>query len=121
VFSDNIDSGTNNNTNNNNFNNLGIGEIDSNELRTIYDKIKLQLDSNRQTVNRSFTIYSTYHPINAQLTEHEIAVLHRHLLSLTDRTYHLRLLPSQVFRMYVNPITNAVVKPSDSLLSDISR
>lgn len=125
VFTDNLESGSNTYANNaessssNNTNNAGIeGSDSSNELKLIHDKIERQYNYNKSYVNRSFNIYSTNHPVDAQLTESESVILHRHLLSL-DKGYYLRLVSTDKFRMFVSFSSAAALKPSLTLLSDI--
>jgi len=128
VFTDNLESGSNNNTNNaessssNYTSNAGIegSNSNSNELKIIYDKIVRQYNYNKSSVNRGFNIYSLNHPVDSQLTDSECVVLHRYLLDL-NKGYDLRLVSTNKFRMFVSINSNVALKPTLTLLSDIDK
>lgn len=126
VFTDNIESGSNPNTNNGESgdnpytNNAEIGGSNSNfnELKIIKDKIQIQYDYNKSSASRRFSIYSVHYPPNAQLTNHECAILHKHLVDL-DKGYDLRLVSTDVFRIYLSSTSKAQLKPTLNLVSDL--
>jgi hypothetical protein len=126
VYTDNIESGSNTHTNNaesssSNYTSNAVVEgsnSNSNELKIIYEKIVRQYNYNKSSVNRGFNIYSPHHPVDSQLTDSECVILHRHLLDL-NKGYHLRLVSTNKFRMFVSFNSDVALKPSLTLLSDI--
>ena len=91
--------------------------VDSNLLETIHNKIKSQLDYNSR-MNRTLMIYSEHFPTNMQLNGHEIANLHRHLLSL-DESYILRRFDNVNFRMFRTPTIHHALRPTEELLRHV--
>lgn len=128
LFADNIESGSSVNTNNagsgSNALPINSGLDPSNSaskaevLSDVYNKIKAQFDNNNACAHRFFNIYSSHHPVSAQLSPHEKAILHEHLLSL-DKKYDFRHTPHKEFRMFVNTYTKEALKPTKGLLLDI--
>ena len=89
------------------------------DLGIIHDKISSQLNENQKVFNRRLTIYSKTYPESMLLSNHEIAQLHKHLLSLNEN-YDLRLMKNnEDFRMFRSPKMTNALHPTSELLKHI--